>query len=125
MKFGSILRGALQFGVALFQAIKGTKEKAGNKDLADILTGAITQLLPAIVTAQITEKLTTPEKIISWLKTIDATTGEEQTAIEMIPGLDPREEEIISDSLCDIAGTIMFSKISLNYADFIDQVRTN
>lgn len=123
MKFGSILRGALQVGVNLFHAIKGTNSQPGSKDLGGILTGTMMSLFPAIETAQANENLTTPDRIISWLKTIDAATGEEKTAIELIPGLDPREEEILSDSCCDIAGTIMFNKIGLNYADFIDKVR--
>jgi len=98
--------GWLKAAVTIGLKIYGFVAKAGDKpSLADALPFAVGQLLPAIQKAIQYQGLDTKEKFDRWLATVDAGTGSEATAIDLIATLPADKEEAFFDHLIE-AGRI-------------------
>ena len=110
MKLWGILSGVLDFGVKLWGSIKGTGAKPTMTDLLPLVVGNI---LPAVEKAISYQNLDSQEKVDAWLATLDAATGEEASAADVLRDLPADKEEQLFDHLLEVARIYAYSKIGV------------
>ena len=91
------IKTALSYGLQLYGWIKGQPVKP--ELLAEVLPQAIATLLPMIRNAITYQGLDTREKFDAWLETLDASTGTDPGAIQIIPNMPAKFEEEFFDGL--------------------------
>jgi hypothetical protein len=95
------IKAAVGFGLKLYGWIKGSDSKPDL--LSDALPFAISQLLPAVKTAIAYKGLDTKEKLDAWLDAVDAATGDDPAALNLIPGMPAKVEEDFFDHAKEMA----------------------
>jgi len=94
------LKMAVTVGLKLFSFVtaKGTKPT-----MVDAIPFAVSQMLPAVQRAIQYQGLDTKEKLDAWLVTIDAGTGSDADAVDIIARLPADKEESFFDHLIEAA----------------------
>ena len=110
MGFLGILKGAVNFGLQLFGAIRGSDQKP---TLTDLLPAIVGNILPAIDQAITFQNLDTKEKLDAWFGTLDAATGMEATAVDIIKNLPADKEEQFWDHIIEAARIFAYNKIGV------------
>lgn len=94
------IKAAVGFGVKMYSKLnEGSKTDV----MSDALPFAISTLLPTVKNAIAYGGKNTKEKFDAWLDTLDAMTGDDQLAIDLIPSLPPALEEKFFDHLKEAA----------------------
>ena len=75
------------------------KEEGEKVTVAEALPFAVGQLLPAVQKAIEYGKLTTVEQVDAWLDTVDAATGDDVTAVDLIKSMPDDKEELFFDHI--------------------------
>lgn len=94
------ISGALKLGLGLWGWVRGQDSKP---TLTDLLPVIMSNLLPAVEKAIGYQGLDTQEKFDSWLEALDAGTGSDPTAVDLIRDLPPDQEELLFDHLKEAA----------------------
>lgn len=110
MSFLGILKATLQFGLQLFGAIRGAEQKP---TLSDLLPTIVANILPAVDQAITYQKLDTTEKLDSWLASLDAATGVESTAVDILKDLPADKEELFWDHIIEAARIYGYCRIGV------------
>jgi len=95
--------GWLKAVVSIGLKIYGYVAKSDKPGLADALPFAVGQMLPAVQKAIEYQGLDTKEKFDAWLATVDAGTGSDEGALDLIVKLPPDKEEEFFDHLVEAA----------------------
>jgi len=95
--------GWLKAAVVIGLKIYGFVSKGDKPSLADALPFAVGQMLPAVQKAIQYQGLDTKEKFDAWLIAVDAGTGSDTTAVDLLVRLPADKEELFFDHLIEAA----------------------
>lgn len=105
-----IIKGALQFGLGLFSAIRGADTKP---TLTELLPLVVANILPAVDQAINYQNLDSQEKLDAWFGTLDAATGVEATAVDVLKDLPADKEELFFDHIISAAKIYAYNRIGV------------
>lgn len=111
MNIWGVLRAAAGFGLQLLNAVKGTN---GSKPtLVELLPTVVSAVLPAVDQAIKFQGLDTKEKVDAWIVTLDAATGLDAAALDIVRDLPADKEEQLFDHVLEAARIFAYCKIGV------------
>ena len=97
MSFGSILFNVLKAGAGLYFSVKGKKPS-----LTELLPSVMSHILDAVGGVVEARGMTSKDQIDQWLSLVDAQTGSDLGALDLLKDLAPDKEEELFDGLIQV-----------------------
>lgn len=94
------LKMAVMVGLKIYGYVTAKDDRPA---LADAIPFAVGQMMPAVKQAIRYQGLDTKEKLDAWLDTIDAGTGSDAEAVDVVAKLPADKEEVLFDHLIEAA----------------------
>lgn len=111
MNLWGVLKAAAGFGLQLLASVKGSGN--GKPSFSELLPTIVGAVLPAVDQAIRFQGLDTKEKVDAWITTLDAATGLDATALDIVKDLPADKEEQLFDHVLEAARIFAYCKIGV------------